>query len=137
MFWYLKSKSPVAGPEQMVVQGQSEKLVIHDVYKPSIPDKAPVVINSDRDVLISDTAEHQMIYFAKDQAFTIVITDPDIQRGREISEKAFLENLKIDEEAACKLRVSLGVPLSVNEEASGLNYGLSFCPNGRPFPGQP
>lgn len=133
-YFFFRSTDPVPGPEQMVVQGQSEKVVIHDVYTAPSPERKPIVFNADKDVLLSDTEEHHMLYYTGDQSFHIVLLNSPLQPARETAEKIFLENLKIDEATACKLKVSLRVPYSVNEEASGEDYGLSFCPNGKPLP---
>lgn len=139
LVWYFlfRNTDPVPGPEQMVVQGQSEKVVIRDVYQAPSPGKQPIVFSADKDVLLSDTAEHQMLYFAEGQVFLIVLTSPDLEAARRASEQAFLDQLKVDQATACKLKVSLTVPFGVNEEASGQDYGLSFCPNGKPFPPLP
>lgn len=78
--------------------------------------------------------DYYMAYYPEDQGFLIVIQNTDIEATRKKAEADFLEILGITQEQACKLRVSLTVPLKVNEKAGGGNYGLSFCPNGKDFP---
>lgn len=72
-------------------------------------------------------------FYPQDQGFLLVIKDSDVQSARDMLEKDFLETLGISEEDACKLKVSLSVPYSVNKELAGGEYGLSFCPNGKKF----
>jgi hypothetical protein len=76
-----------------------------------------------------------MAYYTQDQGFLIVITNKDIEPARKSAEAAFLKILGLEQEKekACSLKVSLTVPFDVNAQASGTNYGLSFCPNGKPF----
>lgn len=77
---------------------------------------------------------YHMEYYPKQQGFIIAILDSAIQKARGIAESDFISVLNITQDQACKLNVSLTVPPTVNEKASGGNYGLSFCPNGKAFP---
>lgn len=75
-------------------------------------------------------------YYAPDQSFNIALMNPDIWNARTAAEARLLEKLHISQEEACKLSVNLSVPLDVNAEASGKNYGLSFCPGASALPEQ-
>ena len=72
--------------------------------------------------------------FPDEMSYLITIQNEDIQSARDLAEKDFMEYLEIPKEQLCQIKVYLGVPRSVNEKVSGPNYGLSFCPDGKPFP---
>ena len=79
---------------------------------------------------------YYIAYYPQDQGFLIVMQNSDIQTARQMAEDDFLQTLGITKAQACQLRVSLTVPSYIDKAAAGGNYGLSFCPNGKPFPGQ-
>ena len=110
----------------MFINTGKEKIEINNVYKNPIEMfESGVEFKKNSDYLID--------YYSPDQLFVIVITNPNIDEARINAEKDFLDTLNINQEQACKLNIQLGVPFSVNENAAGINYGLSFCPNGKPF----
>ena len=112
----------------MTIDTGKEKIEISNVYK------NPIEIFPNSDVAYKKTADYYFDYYANDQLFIITLINKDIKTARENAEKDFLNTLQINQEQACKLNVQLGVPFSVNENAAGINYGLSFCPNGIAFP---
>jgi len=85
-------------------------------------------------VSFKETSDYQLLYFPETKTFNITILNPDIQKARDEAEKNFLETLGISEEDACKLNVNLQVFFQASEKAAGQNFGLSFCPNGKPLP---
>lgn len=95
--------------------------------------KDPIKTFPNSDVAYKRTDDYSFDYYAKDQLFIITITNPDIKNTRIKAENDFLKTLEITEDQACKLNIQLGVPYSINPDASGINYRLSFCPNGKPF----
>lgn len=112
--------------EIRAVGGQS--ITVNNFYKQSVE------IDSYGDVLLKDTPDYQLVYFSKDNAFLITIVGLQIGSARNAAETGFLNTLGITRGRACLLNVSLKVPFNVNPNASGEDYGLSFCPNGKPFP---
>ncbi len=95
--------------------------------------KNPVANLSNNGVAFKESLDYQMNFYPQDEGFIISILNPDIQKARNVAEADFLAALGITKDQACQLKVTLGVPYSVNPQASGRNYGLSFCPNGIPF----
>lgn len=87
-------------------------------------------------VSFKETSGYQLLYFPDTQMFNITILNPDLQRTRDEAEANFLRTLGISEEDACKLNVNLQVFFQVSEKAAGKNFGLSFCPNGKPLPAE-
>jgi hypothetical protein len=93
-------------------------------------------------VEITDKNNYSIIFYAynpddpssKKQAFVISIENPDIAKARNIAEQKFLTMLDITKDKACKLVVNVSVSGEINEFVAGENYGLSFCPDGKPFP---
>ncbi len=106
-----------------------EKIFINDVYKFST--STPL---SQKGVEFQNTDDYSISYYPKNQEFLISILNPSLQKTRDEAETYFLEALDINKKEACLLKISLGVPFSINKMASGINYGLSFCPNGISFP---
>jgi len=82
---------------------------------------------------VEDDELYAIYYYDVDSSFNITLKIDDVVRARNEAEKGFLRALNITEKEACKLRVSLGVPMSVNREFGGRDYHLSFCPDGKPF----
>jgi hypothetical protein len=95
--------------------------------------KNPVETFSNSDIEYKKTNDYYLDYYAKDKLFVITIVNPDIQTARNKAEQDFLSTLRISQDEACQLNVQLGIPYSVNPDKAGLNFGLSFCPNGKAF----
>jgi hypothetical protein len=96
------------------------------VFEQGSPGEYAILVNS---------GQYTMDYRNEDRSFGIVLNDPNLQVARRAAEKYFLEKLGITETQACKLVVSVGVPISVGDgNASGVDYHLSFCPDGVPLP---
>lgn len=96
-------------------------------------------INDEGDLRIFENFSYDITYFPKNQSFLISISDADIWTVRTDAEENFLKILGINEiskQSACSLAVTLAVSKFANEYAAGTDYGLSFCPNGIPFPAQ-
>jgi hypothetical protein len=77
-----------------------------------------------------------MAYYPKQQGFIIAIINSDLDKSRKFAEEDFLSILNITKDQACKLNVSMTVLSDISSLAGGGNYGLSFCPDGKPFPKQ-
>ncbi len=75
-------------------------------------------------------------FFPQDQGFLITLLNSDLEKARTEAENDFLQKLNITKDQACTLKVTLNTPSFVNQKAAGTNYGLSFCPNGKPLPKQ-
>ncbi|HUD08659.1 MAG TPA: hypothetical protein VMQ48_01055, partial [Candidatus Saccharimonadales bacterium] len=80
------------------------------------------------------TDDYEMSYYPTDQGFIITLQNSDLTNARTAAEKDFIDALGISQEQSCFLKVTLNVPFDVSQAASGRNYGLSFCSNGKPLP---
>lgn len=86
---------------------------------------------------LTNASRYDMLYYAPDGSFTIVLLDPsNLASARTEAEAAFLSALNVNQATACKFEVSLRVPYGVNADASGVDYRLSFCPGSKPLPKQ-
>jgi hypothetical protein len=121
---------PIPSPDEdeMPIHTAQGTVEINNLYKN--PDKTL----SQNGVGFIRNPDYYMSYYPEDQGFIITILNPNIEQGRIDAEKSFLQFIGITENQACLLKVTLNVPFAVNAEVSGPNYGLSFCPNGKPFP---
>jgi len=120
--------TPPPGDEKMPVNTPKGAVEINNLYKD------PAKTLSQSGVGFIRNPDYYMSYYPEDQGFIITILNPNIEQSRIDAEKDFLQFVGITEEQACLLKVTLNVPFDVNAKASGPNYGLSFCPNGKPFP---
>jgi hypothetical protein len=93
-----------------------------------------VFLDPAKDAVFNDNKDFSIVYYTQDKSFFITLLNSDIWTTRPLAEQGFLENFKLSKEDACMLKVSLGVPYSVNADASGKDYSLSFCPYGKPLP---
>ncbi|MFA4817776.1 MAG: hypothetical protein WC608_03615 [Parcubacteria group bacterium] len=112
---------------KMVITISQGSLEINNLYK------NPVADLPGNGVAFKETNDYHMDFYPQDEGFIIAIQNPDIQTARDIAEVDFLQALGITKDQACSLKVTLGVPYNVNQQAAGQNYGLSFCPNGKSF----
>lgn len=80
------------------------------------------------DGLIADEQAFQIFYYEVDKSFSIAILQEPITDIRKVAEAQLIERLQISENDACKLIISVTVPSFVNENISGQNLGISFCP---------
>jgi len=120
---------PKPTDSSMTIKGKNGTTIqTNNVYK------APVDNLSENGVSFADNSDYYIAYYPQNQGFLIVINDSDINAGRQKAEDAFLQALNVSKNQACNLQVSLGVSNDVSPTASGRDYGLSFCPNGRSFP---
>jgi len=84
-------------------------------------------------IVFKKTSEYEIVYFDEDKTFSITVESKPLRQTRQAAEQAFTATLGISNVDACKLSVSLTVPFDVDENLSGKNYGLSFCPEGIEF----
>ena len=85
------------------------------------------------DAVVARSDEYEIVYYAKDKSFIVVIRNKPAQNARDAAEQAFLRALDISQKEACKLSVQLSVMGSVDLDLAGKDYGLSFCPHGIVF----
>lgn len=121
---------PSANDKDISIKTPVGAITINNVYKDAISQL------SQGGVSFKDNNDYYIAYYPQDQGFIITMKNQDIQKARQEAEADFVQTLGITKDQACSLRVSLTIPEDVNEQASGGNYGLSFCPNGKPFPNQ-
>jgi cytoskeletal protein RodZ len=112
------------------------------------PSNTPIEVNNlyknpaenlhlpDNSITFLENNDYQIAFYPKTEYFLIVLFNADLQKARDEAESAFLKTLGITKDQACQLNVNLGAPTWVNPNIhlGTANYGLSFCPNGKPFP---
>ncbi len=128
---YPELKSP-AQSDKIIIKTSGGDIEINNVEKEAT--KSVKYGNNFEYIIKEDTSGYSISYFPQNQGFIIAISSPEIQKVRETAEADFLNILGVSKEKACLLNVDLGAIYSANAEAAGKNYGLSFCPNGKPFP---
>lgn len=82
-------------------------------------------------VYLYDSPEYSIIFSESTKDFDIVLYAYDAKEANSLRAQAqndFINILGISEAEACQLPVLLEIPYSYNQELSGKNYGLSFCP---------
>lgn len=78
-----------------------------------------------------ETKDFSIVYYKQDQVFNISLFSEPLSEALDKAENLFMNKLGIDNGQACRLKTIVRVPYSVNQQASGVEYGLSFCPNVR------
>lgn len=106
---------------------QIGEVSVKDIYA------SPVELAGKEDVVVARSDHYEIIYYGKDESFVIAIKNKPVQNARDAAEQALLDALGITPQEACKLSVQLSVLGSVDLELAGQNYGLSFCPDGKPL----
>jgi cell division protein FtsI/penicillin-binding protein 2 len=84
-------------------------------------------------ILAEKNKSFDIAYFKQDQTFLITIEAEPLKQNRDLAEQELLKMLQINEQNACRLKVSVVIPYDVNPDLAGQDYGLSFCPNAKPF----
>lgn len=120
----------LANFDKISITTNEGEIKINDIYK------NPTELLPNNDVVFKENKNYSLYYYPNDQSFTITILSKNLQTARDEAEKNFLKELNISEKDACKLKIFLGMPFFVNKQMSGKNFGLSFCPDGKPFPNQ-
>lgn len=91
------------------------------------------VVTNDRSALIIFDPTFSVHYEASDKSFTLSIHADPIAYVRKSAENYFLEKLGISREQACALQVRVYVDMPEYPARMGIDYGLSFCPQGSSF----
>lgn len=68
-------------------------------------------------------------YDSVSDVFAIDLLKQPVVENSKSAEQELMALLGINQEYACKLRISIKVPNSVDESASGYEFGPSFCPS--------
>jgi len=92
------------------------------------------ILDPQNDASIKESIDYNIEFQPAIPRFFIGLQGNDLYTARENAEQGLLDKLGITKDDACRIKVTLGVAFSVNEKASGVNYGLSFCPDGKPLP---
>jgi len=134
------SSEPIVGepePETPFIKPEGDRfeiktpngpVSISNVYKKSIGD------GGFNGVIFKNNTQYYIAYYPSPEGFIITIHNKDMEKARIAAETDFIKTLNISKEDACKLNVNLMVPLDINENIAGQNFGLSFCPDGKVFP---
>jgi len=109
---------------------QGQQVEIKNPYENAVR-----VIDS-HNVVLTEKPAYQILYFhyPDGESFLISILNPDLENTRQTAESELISKLGISKEQACNLNVSVSVSKDASVKAAGQNYGLSFCPDGKPFP---
>lgn len=118
---------PQKTDSKMTIKTNEGSVATNNVYAD------PIQQFPDNSVAFANNNYYYFAFFPLDESFVITILNPDIQTARVKAENDFLQQLSITKEQACDLKLTLAVPFSINQENSGQNFDLSFCPNGKPF----
>lgn len=125
------SPTPVNISKPIVIPFNKPKtstLVVDRVTTQNFYDKG-TIIDTNGDVSIKKNRLYELVYLAPFQEFIIDVLGSPFSTARLQAEQAFLKELGIAEEEACKLKVSVGTTYRVNPEEAGMKFGLSFCEN--------
>lgn len=90
--------------------------------------KHPVSVTEDRQtVVIEDKKDFQIVFNVADTSFVISINVKPFPLVRKQGEAAFLKDLGISQNDACKLSAYEGTTMRIDPRYAGQPFGLSFC----------
>ena len=112
------------------IPSSSGEISVKDFYK----NPQTQVFDAENDAVVKDDPNFKIVYYSMTHSFVITLLGDDLQTDRDAAEQYFLAALNITKDQACQLSVSLGTIISVSANAAGIEFGLSFCPNGQPVP---
>ncbi|MDO8529736.1 MAG: hypothetical protein Q7S18_03645 [bacterium] len=131
LFLFLKNRNNVPVEKgKIIIPAGNKQLPIADYSQ-----NAKRIID-DKDIVIDETEEYDILGFSynNQRSFLISIKSSDnLEETRKKAENELLSKLEISGEDACLLDVSVNVSKDIDENLAGRNFGLSFCPNGKPF----
>jgi len=79
--------------------------------------------------IMADTNQYNIVYFNADKSFLVTLNLMPLKDSRLAAEQFLLNELNIDQQAACQLKISVKTIYSVSPDYAGNELGLSFCPN--------
>lgn len=88
---------------------------------------SPTQLNQNGDSLMVEQPGYSLVYLKPFGEFLITITASPFEENRKKAEEAFLLRLGITQGQACRLKVTITTPVSVNPTEAGQKYPLSFC----------
>ena len=128
---------PSPGPripveESLVIHTRSGDVVVYNFFI----DRETKLLGQKEsaNAVIRDTPEYTLQYTIRDQSFLISIHGGNMREARAHGERVLSEKLRISPAEMCRLSVIVAVSKDLDRNAAGHDYGLSFCPNGKPMP---
>ena len=120
-----------AGEPKLILHAKNgEDIAVNDFYQ----NPQTRLLDEKKDAVLKEDRNYSIDYIAAGQSFGISLTGNNLRASRSAGEKDLLSILGVTKDQACKLNVSVSVPGSVNEDAAGTEFYLSFCPDGKPLP---
>ncbi len=104
-----------------------------DVVSSNIFNKYPLTNTQYGDpeyLTLAKSSEYEIKYVYNGDNININLVGADLVKSRKDAEQQFLSILKISENDACKLSISVTIPQKVSMALGGddtVDYGLSFC----------
>jgi hypothetical protein len=118
------SSAPLVIPTSTTVTlGTSQGVVtVKNFYQ-----SADFITQDQQTVAVKDTSDYVIAYNVSDSSFAITLLSTPLETARQAAESAFLSQLGVSQQDACKLTVYEGVPAGVSDQYVGQSFPLSFC----------
>jgi len=114
----------------MKVETPKGEISLNEVYRSKVPGT-----EYGNNFAFKKTDSYTLLYFPdQNDLFLMTIWNPDLEGTRKAAEAELLRILGANKEQACALHIDVTVPAQINPEAALIDFGLSFCPDGKPFP---
>lgn len=107
--------------DTMVIGTLKGSVTMNNFYKNA------AIVSPGEGALVTENPDYDIVYSSYDSSFSISLLKTPIDTTRLEAENALLKSLGIKKEDACKLKVMVSVPISVDPQYAGVNLGLSFC----------
>jgi hypothetical protein len=116
---FVHSPGEPTGPS-IVIHTTQGTVTVTNVYLSSV--------GWDEEYLIfKKTSSYELLYDVDDSSFVVSIQKGPLQKVRQDAEQAFLFSLGITPSEACKLKVVVGVPRSLDRSMAHKALPLSLC----------
>lgn len=122
----LPSAAELREQGKTAIPSDGKNVIINDPYKNALK-----IVSGNADM--KKTANYDIVYLGDLKGFVISLYGENLNVSRNEAEQTFLSLLGITKDEACKLDVTLAAAPEASKSAAGKDYGLSFCPNGKPF----
>lgn len=113
--------SEVPAGDSIAIGTASGTVTVKNFYKNAIG------IIEGSEVVLAKTGNYEIDYSRADSSFTIMIIKGSVAVAQADAETAMLGMLGVSRADACRLAVSVIVPVSVDAQLGGRSYRSSFC----------
>lgn len=120
--------------EYWTSQVSSEDIPSGNPFDRIDPTQLGAALDEEGTTSIAKEDAYHIVYYDMDSSVFITLNKKPLVETRKQAEQAFLQKFGLQKAEACRITVVLNTTKYVDPLAAGRDYGLSFCPDGKPLP---